>query len=339
MKDSHPHGHEGHGLGGHGHGIGGGRHGGHSHGGLSHGASGSAEGPAGGIKRGLIAGIALNLLIVVAEVVAGFAADSLGLLSDAVHNFTDIAALGITWYAIEQARKPPTASKTFGFHRTGILTALINSLAMVAVTLWIFYEAYQRFLDPQPVSGAIVMITAMLALCANLLIVVVLRKRSSGDINIRSAILHLLGDAAASAAVIVAGAIILATGWYVVDPLISVGLGLAILWGAWQIIRETLEIFLESSPRAIDVDQLVLEMKEEDGVLDIHDIHVWTLGSEIYALSCHVVVEDVMLSESSRILSDLKKMLARDFGIVHSTLEFETEPCDVVGPYCNINHV
>ncbi|MHB9111175.1 MAG: cation diffusion facilitator family transporter [Thermoleophilia bacterium] len=314
-------------------------HGGHHHGGLSHGAKGGAEIPTSSIKRGLIAGIALNLLIVMAEVIAGIAADSLGLLSDAVHNFTDIAALGITWYAIEQARKPPTASKTFGFHRTGILTALINSLAMVAVTLWIFYEAYQRFLDPQPVAGALVMLTATLALCANLLIVVVLRNRASGDINIRSAILHLLGDAAASAAVIVAGIVILATGWYAVDPLISVGLGLAILWGAWQIIRETLEIFLESAPRAIDVDQLVREMKEEDGVLDIHDIHVWTLGSGIYALSCHVVVEDAMVSESSRIMSDLKKMLVRDFEIVHSTLEFETEPCcEVKGPYCNINH-
>lgn len=321
MSQSHSHSH-GHGLGGHG-----------------HGANGGSEVPAGSVKRGLIAGIALNLLIVIAEVVAGIAADSLGLLSDAVHNFTDIAALGITWYAIEQARKPPTASKTFGFHRTGILTALINSLAMVAVTLWIFYEAYQRFLDPRPVGGAIVMITATLALCANLLIVVVLRHRSSGDINIRSAILHLLGDAAASAAVIVGGVVILATGWYVVDPLISVGLGLAILWGAWQIIRETLEIFLENAPRAIDVDQLVREMKEEDGVLDIHDIHVWTLGSEIYALSCHVVVEDAMVSESSRIMSDLKKMLERDFGIVHSTLEFETERCcEVEGPYCNINN-
>jgi len=314
----------------------------HSH---SHGLGGHGREDGGGpgvplssIKRSLIAGIGLNLLIVVAEIVAGIMAGSLGLLSDAVHNFTDIAALGITWFAIEQARKPPTASKTFGFHRTGILTALINSLAMVAVTLWIFYEAYLRFQDPQPVGGALVMITATLALCANLLIVVLLRNRASGDINIRSAILHLLGDAAASAAVVVAGLVILATGWNIVDPLISVGLGLAILWGAWQIIRETLEIFLESSPRSIDVDQLVSEMQEEEGVLAVHDIHVWTLGSEIYALSCHVVVEDVMISESSRIMSDLKKMLARDFGIAHSTLEFETEPCDVKGPYCNINH-
>jgi len=322
----------------HSHGHGGRGQRSHSLGGHGHGASGGTGVPMSSIKRGLIAGIALNLLIVVAEVVAGIAAGSLGLLSDAIHNFTDMAALGITWFAIEQARKPPTASKTFGFHRTGILTALINSLAMVAVTLWIFYEAYQRFQDPQPVGGAIVMITATLALCANLGIIGVLRNRSSGDINIRSAILHLLGDAAASAAVVVAGIVIVATGWYAVDPLISVVLGLAILWGAWQIIRETIEIFLESSPRAIDVDQLMSEMKEEVGVLDIHDIHVWTLGSEIYALSCHVVVEDVMLSESSRILSDLKKMLARDFGIIHSTLEFETEPCDVKGPYCNINH-
>jgi cobalt-zinc-cadmium efflux system protein len=146
LGHSHSHGHGGHGLSGHGHGA--------------PAASSGPGAPTSSIKRGLIAGIILNLIIVVAEVVAGILADSLGLLSDAVHNFTDIAALGITWYAIEQARKPPTASKTFGFHRTGILTALINSLAMVAVTLWIFYEAYQRFLDPHPVGGAVVMITA-----------------------------------------------------------------------------------------------------------------------------------------------------------------------------------
>lgn len=312
----------------------------HSHGpgGHDHGATGGPGVPLSSIKSGLAAGIALNLLIVVAEVVAGVIAGSLGLLSDAIHNFTDMAALGITWFAIEQARKPPTAAKTFGFHRTGILTALINSLVMVAVTLWIFYEAYQRFQDPQPVGGAIVMITASLALCANLGIIGVLRKRSSGDINIRSAILHLLGDAAASAAVVVAGVVILATGWNVVDPLISVALGLAILWGAWQIIRETLEIFLEESPRAVDVDRLVEELIQEDGVRDIHDIHVWTIGSELYALSCHVLVDDVKVSESSRILQDLKVMLARDFGIVHSTLEVESAPCDVSGPYCCINH-
>lgn len=308
----------------------------HSH---SHGAaSGLGANMSSSIKRGLAAGIALNLLIVVAEVVAGIMAGSLGLLSDAIHNFTDMAALGITWFAIEQARKPPTAAKTFGFHRTGILTALINSLAMVAVTLWIFYEAYQRFQDPQPVSGAIVMIVATLALCANLGIVVVLRNRSSGDINIRSAILHLLGDAAASAAVIVAGLVIIVTGWNPIDPLISIALGLAILWGAWQIIHETLEIFLEESPRAVDVDRLVEELIQEDGVRDIHDIHVWTIGSGIYALSCHVLVDDVKVSESSRILQDLKVMLARDFGIVHSTLEVESAPCDVSSPYCRINH-
>ncbi len=291
-----------------------------------------------GIKRGLTAGIALNLLIVIAEVVAGTIAGSLGLISDAVHNFTDMAALGIAWFALEQAKRPPTATKTFGFHRTGILTALINSLLLAGVTIWIFYEAYHRFLDAQPVGGALVIITAALALCANLVIVGTLRNTAHGDINIRSAVLHLLGDAAASAAVLVAGIIILATGWYAVDPLVSALLGVAILWGAWQIIREALEIFLESSPRAIDVDLLVNEMKQEDGVLDIHDIHVWTLGSGIYAMSCHVVVDDVKVSEGGRIIADLRETLAHEFGIVHSTLELESEPCDMAGPYCYINH-
>lgn len=291
-----------------------------------------------GVKRGLAMGISLNLLIVAAEVFAGLVSGSLGLLSDAVHNFTDMAALGISGFAIWQAKKPPTAEKTFGYHRTGILTALINSLALVAVTLWIFYEAWQRFLNPQPVGGALVIIAATFALSANLLIVFVLRSWTAGDINIRSAVLHLLGDAAASAAVVISGAVIVISGWYPADLLVSGALGLAILWGAWQIIGETLEIFLESSPRAIDVDQLIDEMKTEDGVLDIHDIHVWTLGSGIYALSCHVLVDDVKVSESGRIVRDLKAMLDRNFGIDHSTIEVESVSCEVEGPYCQLNN-
>lgn len=306
----------------------------HSHG-MGH--SAPARGGTAGTGRGLFIGIALNLAIVAAEVAAGLVAGSLGLLSDAVHNFTDMAALGVTWYALAQAKKPPTAAKTFGYHRTGILAALINAVTMVVVTLWIFYEAWQRLLEPPPVGGALVIIAAALALGANMLIVVVLRRRASKDINIRSAVLHLLGDAAASAAVVISGIIIMATGWYPADPLVSILLGLAILWGAWHIIRETLEIFLEESPRAVDVDRLVREMKKEDGVRDIHDFHVWTLGSEVYALSCHVLVDDVKVSESTRILCDLKVLLERDFGIFHSTLEVEAAPCEVKGPYCDIH--
>jgi cobalt-zinc-cadmium efflux system protein len=301
----------------------------HDHGPLSH-------DPSKGASRGLLAGIGLNLVIVVVEVIVGIAAASLALVSDAVHNFTDIAALGLSWYAIVQARKPPTAAKTFGYHRTGILTAMVNSVAMVFITIWIFYEAIRRFVDPEPVGGGLVMITAAVALAANLAIVFILRAGASRDINIRSAVLHLLGDAAASAAVLISGLVILLTGWYYADPLVSVLLGLAILLGAWQIIKEALEIFLEESPRAIDVDLVVEDLKQEDGVRDIHDIHVWTLGSELYALSCHVLVDDVKVSESERIINDLKQMLARDFGITHSTLEVETVHCGTVGPYCDI---
>lgn len=291
-----------------------------------------------GMTRGLIIGIALNMIIVAAEVVIGLLANSLGLLSDAVHNFTDIAALAIVWFAFAQAKKPPTPVKTFGYHRTGILTALINSLVMVLVTAWIFYEAYQRFMSPQPVGGALVMVTAGVALVANLAVVAILRSQGSRDLNIRSAMLHLLGDAATSAAVVIAGLIIIATGWYPVDPLVSVILGLAILWGAWKIIEETLEIFLEEAPRAVDVNRVVAEMKAEDGVLDVHDIHVWTIGSELYALSAHVLVEDIKVSESNRIMNDLREMLSQDFGIVHSTLEVESSPCEIGGPYCDINN-
>ncbi|MHB1056220.1 MAG: cation diffusion facilitator family transporter, partial [Thermoleophilia bacterium] len=295
-----------------------------NHSGHNHFPSSGTGDPKKGISRGLIWGIGLNLFIVIVEIVVGLIANSLGLLSDAAHNFTDITALGITWFGMAQAIKPPTAKKTFGYHRTGILTALVNAITIVLVTVWIFYEAYQRFLNPQPVAGTLVLITATVALFANLSIVGILKKGNSGDINIRSAILHLIGDAAASAAVVVASLVIIATGWYPIDPLISVVIGLALLWGAWGIIRETLEIFLEESPRAIDVDKLVAELKEEKGVRDIHDIHVWTIGSELYALSCHVLVDDVKVSEGTRIIHDLREMLVRDFGIVHSTLEIES---------------
>lgn len=310
---------------------------GHSHAGHRHGILHIHHPRLFGAVGGLLAGIGLNLIIVVVEIIAGLFAGSLGLLSDAIHNFTDMAALSITWFALAQAKKPPTAAKTFGYHRTGILTALVNSLAIVLVTLWIFYEAYQRFLSPQPVGGVLVMVTAAIALAANLSIVGILRGRAGEDINIRSAVLHLLGDAASSAVVIIAGLVIILTGWYPVDPLVSVLLGLAILWGAWGIIQETVEIFLEESPRAIDVDRLVEEMKQEDGVLGVHDIHVWTLGSGIYALSCHILIEDVMVSKSSRIIGDLKHMLLCDFRITHSTIEVESAACDVEGPYCQIS--
>jgi cobalt-zinc-cadmium efflux system protein len=309
-----------------------------SHAGHSHGHTQGIPLEGGSAVKGLIAGIALNLVIVFVEIIIGLMADSLSLLSDAIHNFTDMAALSITWFALAQAKKPPTAARTFGHHRIGIATALINSIAMVLVTMWIFYEAWQRFMDPQPVGGLLVMITAAVALGANLAIVAGLRSHASHDINIRSAILHLIGDAAASAAVIVSGAVIIITQWYPVDPLVSVLLGLLILWGAWQIIRETVEIFLEQSPRAVDVDEVVEDLKREAGVRDIHDIHIWTLGSGIYALSCHVLVDDVMVSESSRIVTDLKRMLRDDFGITHSTIEVESVACDVEGPYCKMSN-
>lgn len=306
----------------------------HTHG---HGSLIGPGHPAGAV-RGLIVGMILNLAIVVVEVIVGLASGSLGLLSDAVHNFTDMAALGITWFAIEQAKRPPTAARTFGFHRTGILVALINALSMVLVTLWIFWEAYHRLLDPQPVDGIPVMVTAALALAANLMVALRLRGHAAHDINIRSAVLHLVGDAAASAAVVVSGLVIALTGWDAADPLVSILLGVLILWGAWRIIRETVEIFLEQSPRAVDVDRVVAELMREDGVKDIHDMHIWTIGSGIYALSCHVLVEDVKVSESSRIMYDLKQMLRRDFNITHSTLEVETDRCAIDGKYCDINH-
>jgi cobalt-zinc-cadmium efflux system protein len=282
----------------------------------------------------------LTLFILVAEVTGGLLANSLALISDAGHVLTDIFALGLAWFATAQAERPANSRNTFGYHRVGILAALINALTLVLVTIWICWEAVQRFQHPQKIEPVAMFVSASVGIVVNLFISFGLRKEKE-NLNTRAASLHVLGDIAASVAVVLAGVIILLTGWSLADPLLSVGIAVLIAFGAWRILRETTEILLEAAPKEISLSALVHDMLHITGVQDVHDLHVWCIASGMYALSCHAQIDDLPLSRSAPILSSLEELLLEKYGIGHTAIQFESRPhqghcCPEDGLYCQL---
>src|SRR6266566_5759842 len=225
----------------------------------------------------------LTLIILIAELVGGLLANSLALLSDAGHVVTDIFALGLAWFATVQAERLPNARKTFGYHRVGILAAMVNAVTLIVIAFAILLEAVQRFQHPEPVQPLIMFVAAGIGIVINLIIGFGLKKEAN-NLNVRAAMLHVFGDVGASAGVIVAGIIIFLTGWTIVDPLLSVGIAVLIAVGAWRILRETTEILLEATPKNISLPQLVEDMRKINGVQDVHDLHVWCITSHMNAL-------------------------------------------------------
>ncbi len=251
----------------------------------------------------------LTLIIVAAEVTGGLLAHSLALLSDAGHALTDIFALGLAWFATAQAERPANARKTFGYHRVGILAALINAITLILVTVWILYEAVQRFQHPEPIQPLFMFASAGIGIAVNLYIGFGLHKEKE-NLKAKAAALHVFGDVGASVGVIVVGLVILLTGWTVADPILSVGIAALIAVGAWRIVRETATILLEAVPQDINMDALVQDMKSIPGVQDVLDLHVWCITSGMYALSCHALIADQPTSESTPILRSLERMLS-----------------------------
>ncbi len=215
----------------------------------------------------------LTLIILIAELVGGFLANSLALLSDAGHVVTDIFALGLAWFATIQAEKPANARKTFGYHRVGILAAMVNAVTLIVIAFAILLEAIQRFQHPEPVQPLIMFLAAGIGIVLNLYIGFGLMQEAN-NLNVRAAMLHVFGDVGASVGVIVAGIIILLTGWTFVDPLLSVGIAVLIAVGAWRILRETTDILMEAVPRGLSMQNLVKDMRSVEGVQDVHDLHV-----------------------------------------------------------------
>jgi cobalt-zinc-cadmium efflux system protein len=277
-----------------------------------------------------------TLVFVAVELVAGFRAHSLALLSDAAHNFTDALALLLAWFGFYLQSKPANEIKTFGYHRAGVLSAFVNALTLVALAAFIFYESYRRLLDPQPVHETVMLVVAALGLALNGGIMWGLRSAQQHDLNVRSAFVHMLGDLLGAIGIIAGALIIRFTGWEQVDPLLSILIGALIIWTAWDIIKESLNILLEGSPRGLELQSVIAEMRGIEGVLDVHDLHIWSLGSSTHALSCHVLIEDVPPSSSDCILRRLNDVLAERFRIRHTTVQFEHVSCAVSENGCVI---
>jgi cobalt-zinc-cadmium efflux system protein len=285
----------------------------------------------------------LTLLILVAEVVGGALANSLALLSDAGHVLTDIFALGLAWFATAQAERPANARRTFGYHRVGILAALVNALTLVLITIWILWEAIQRFQRPEAVQPLAMFLAAGVGIGVNIVIGAGLHKEQA-NLNVRAAVLHVIGDIGASLAVIVAGVVISITAWNPIDPLLSIGIAVLIALGAWRVLRETTDILLESVPRDINLSALVHDMLHVQGVLDVHDLHVWCITSGMYALSCHAQIDDLPPSQSSPILTGLERILLQKYRISHTAIQFESHLppracCVEDGLYCQLKTV
>ena len=280
--------------------------------------------------------LAATGIFVVIEIVAGIQAHSLALLSDAAHNFTDALALLLAWVGLYLQSKPANEFKTYGYHRASVLSAFVNALTLVALSGWILYEAVGRLRQPEAVNEWTMVGVAGLGLLMNGGIVAALRSASRNDLNIRSAFIHMLGDALGSVAILLGAIAIRYTGWQQVDPLLSMLIGLLIVWTAWDIIRESLNILLEGLPRGIRLKDVGSAMQAIEGVLDVHDLHIWSLGSSTHALSCHVLIEDVPPSSSDVILRRVNEMLSHRFHISHTTVQFEHVSCTISETGCAI---
>jgi len=286
----------------------------------------------GGPTRVLKISLAVTLAYIGLLVVAGIRAHSLALLSEAGHNLSDFLALLLSLVAVYFQARPANSTKTYGYHRAGVLAALVNAVSLVAVSFFIFYEGFRRFQHHEHVQASVMMWVAAAGVVMNGVIALLLYRsgRSSGnDVNIRSALLHEVGDTLSTAAVIAGGWAILVTGDYWIDSALSFGIGVLILWSGFGIVRETLNILLEGTPRGVKLELVETAIRSIEGVNDVHDLHCWSIGSETRALSCHIAIADIPPSVSERILRDVKDRLHADFRIDHTTIQFEHVECEV----------
>ncbi|HEU0077390.1 MAG TPA: cation diffusion facilitator family transporter [Longimicrobiaceae bacterium] len=296
---------------------------GHSHGpghahGHSHGGSYGAEN-----QKRLAVVLGLSAAYMVAEVVGGLLTNSLALLADAGHMLSDVAALALSMFAIWIAQRPATAKHTYGFSRTEILAALLNGATLVAVSAYIFVEAYRRIGEPPEVQGALMVGIALGGLAVNLAGLWILSAGRSESLNVRGAWLHVLTDALGSVGAIAAGGLIWAFGWNWADPAASVLIGVLVLYSSWALLKETVAVLMEGAPGHIDVDEVSEAIKRVPGVRAVHDLHVWTITSGLVAMSGHVVVDEEHFGQA--MLREIREPLHDRFGIDHATIQLEQE--------------
>jgi cobalt-zinc-cadmium efflux system protein len=249
--------------------------------------------------------------------------------------FTDTLALGLSLFALNLAKRPASQTRTYGYLRAEILAALTNGVVLILISAYISYEAYRRFIEPPQIQGGLMLVVAVVGLLANVIGLAVLRSHRHQNLNVKSAFLHMWSDAVSSIGVIVAATIILLTGWRLIDPIITIVIVVLIMRGAVGLVVEASNILLETVPKNLNVSQITSEIKAIKGVKDIHDIHLWTITSGVYALSCHLLIEDRMVSNSAEIVEKVNQTLSQKFGIGHSTLQLECQECQN-SPVCHI---
>jgi cobalt-zinc-cadmium efflux system protein len=292
--------------------------------------------------RRLALSIGLTAAFVLVEVAAGLFSNSLALLTDAVHNVTDVLALALTWWALRAATKPAYSGKTYGYHRAGILVALVNATILALIALAIFYDAYRRLLAPPEVKADVLIGVGAVAVIVNLGTALLVRRGSEHDLNLRSAFVHLMGDVISTLGAVAAGIAIHFTGLNWLDPLVSLLIGLLIFWNAWSILRESVNILMEATPSDVDVDAMVSDILHVQGVRGVHDLHIWSITRGLRTLSAHILTDDIPISEGTRIQFAVSETLFHNYGIAHATLQLECEGCIPANLYCDItdnNHI
>ena len=285
-------------------------------------------------RKRLILSIIATITFVLVEAITGYLSHSLALMSDAGHNFADALALIFAWYGVWIARKPSTARRTFGYHRVGTLAALVNSVSLVVIALLVFWEAINRLRHPEPVHSTPMIIVALLAILMNTVISLWLRGGAKKDLGVRSAYLHMLGDAISAAGVVVAGLIVAFTGASIADPVVSILIGILILWSSWGILKESVNVLLEAIPAGMNMIEVEQAIANVHGVLEVHDLHVWTIGSGMICCSCHVMVNEQSVRSGENVLRAVTEKLEHNFGIAHTTIQVEVEGCEPNDMYC-----
>ncbi len=280
------------------------------------------------MQRVLRFSLVATLAYVLLTFFAGVRAHSLALISESGHNVSDFLALLLSFVAVYFHTRPATDEKTFGYQRAGVLAAFLNALSLIVIAIWIGIEAIHRLSEPVSVQPRLMMIVAAAGLLMNGVIAALLW-RVAHDVNIRSVFLHMLGDTLSTAAVIVGGFGILLTGRNWIDPALSLLIAGLILWTSFSIVKETLNILLEGTPRGVSIPAIRLRLAAMPGVLDVHDLHVWSLGSQTNAMACHVTIADIPPSESGRILAEINSALRDEFRIHHTTIQFEDAECEI----------
>jgi len=286
------------------------------------------------MQRVLKISLVVTTLYVVATLVYGLRAHSLALVSEAGHNASDVLALLLSFVAIRFEQRPATARKTFGYRRAGVLAAFLNAISLMVVSVWIAWLAVERLISPVSVQPKVMMVVAVVGVLMNGAIAALL-SRSSHDLNIRGAFLHMLGDTLSTAAVIVGGAAILYTGRTWIDPALSLIIAALILWSSFGIVRETMNILLEGTPRGIDVSKIRTAMMEVGGVVEVHDLHVWSIGSNWHALASHVTVGVQTMERLEEIQSALHCAVRDRFHIAHTTIQLDRDRCETVNDCCS----